>query len=80
MIPITQWREKADTALAGAKARMKPLQAVLVALVVAAVGCTAVYGLYAYRDRVAARDAYCIRPAELRLVQTTSWMTPEIAE
>ncbi len=80
MIPITRLQDGADKALAGVKARMKPFQTVLVAVAVAAVGCAAVYGLYAYRDQVAARNAYCIRPADLRLVQTTSWMTPEIAE
>jgi hypothetical protein len=80
MLPITKLQDGADKALAGVKARMKPFQTVLVAVAVAAVGCTVWYGLFSYREKVAARNSYCIRPADLRLVQTTSWMTPEIAE
>lgn len=35
-------------------------------------------GLHLYRGRLAERDAWCVRPHELRFARAASWMTPEI--
>ncbi|NIA21310.1 MAG: hypothetical protein GWP05_04935 [Anaerolineaceae bacterium] len=44
-----------------------------------AVGMAAVYALSIWRTTLARDEQYCIRTADLKLVQKTTWMTPEIA-
>jgi hypothetical protein len=80
MSPMDQLKATANRTIEGAKARLRPWRMVLVALAVAAVGCAGVYALHQYRWKIAGQKDYCIRPMDLHLVQTTSWMTPEIAE
>jgi hypothetical protein len=46
---------------------------------VSIVGMTVVYGLTLWRRTIAADPRFCINTADLKLVQQTSWMTPEIA-
>ena len=65
---------------ASAPQRFRLCKSVLVAAVASLIGMSAVYGLYRYRGRVACDESYCVKPAELRLLQATTWMTPEIEE
>ncbi|MEA3368616.1 MAG: cell division protein FtsQ/DivIB [Planctomycetota bacterium] len=59
-------------------ARFRAIKAALAAVVTAAVGCAAVYGLGALREQVAHTLPYQVSASSLRLVEGPSWMTPGI--
>lgn len=50
----------------------------IVALMIALTAGAALYGLHLYRSRLAGGEGYCIRSSDLRLVEGTAWMTPDI--
>jgi hypothetical protein len=52
---------------------------VLVAVTFSVAGMAAVYALTTWRTCLAQGDQFCINTSDLKLVQKTSWMTPEIA-
>jgi len=62
-----------------ARPPLRPWKTVLVAASVSIVGMALVYGLSQWRRTVACDPRFCINTADLKLVQDTSWMTPEIA-
>jgi len=59
-------------------ARFRTIKAALVAVLTAAVGCAAVYGLGVLRDQVATEAVYQVSASSLRLVEGPPWMTPGI--
>ena len=70
--------EASSDADAAPPARFRVIKAALVAVLTAAVGCGAVYGIGVLRDRVAREPAYQVSAASLRLVEGPQWMTPGI--
>jgi hypothetical protein len=68
----------ADADASPPPARFRIIKAALAAVVTAAVGCAAVYGLGTLRDHVAVQPAYQVSASSLRLVEGPSWMTPGI--
>jgi hypothetical protein len=70
--------EASSEAEAARPSTFRVIKAVLTAVVTAAVGCAAVYGLGLLRDEVAAEPAYQVSASSLRLVEGPQWMTPGI--
>jgi len=60
------------------RAPFRVVKAVLAAVVTAALGCAAVYGVGVLREEVAREPAYQVSASSLRLVEGPSWMTPGI--
>jgi len=60
------------------RAPFRVAKAALAAVVTAAVGCVAVYGLGVLREQVAREPAYHVSASSLRLVEGPAWMTPGI--
>ena len=71
-------KKKAAAADAPPAARFRWIKAALAAVVTAAVGCAAVYGLATLREQLAREPMFQVSASSLRLVDGPSWMTPAV--